>query len=74
MVHSLYKAPETKISCDRELRGNFTTIKIYTHLRNTEAIAADKHLKWGQFQKMNSFKVNCSFMQNSGSSVSSQSV
>lgn len=47
MVHSLCKAPETKVSCDKELRGNFTTIKIYTHLRNTEAIAADKRLKLG---------------------------
>lgn len=47
MVHSLCKAPETKIPSDRELRGNFTTIKIYTHFRNTEAIAADKHLKLG---------------------------
>lgn len=47
MVHSLCKAPETTVLCDRELRGNFTTVKIYTQLRNTEAIAADKHLKLG---------------------------
>lgn len=47
MVHSLCKAPETKISCGRELRGNFTTLKIYTHFRNREAITSDKHLKLG---------------------------